>query len=79
MCKFDGFGVEYISKEIKKIIGNKNITTNICRMHENDSVIYGYFCILLIDVMLKGKSLLDYTNFFFPTEYKNNDKIIKYS
>ena len=27
--------------------------------------------------MLKGKSLLDYTNLFFLNEYEKNDKIIK--
>ena len=27
-----------------------------------------------IDFMFKGKSLLDYTNFFFPNMYKKNDK-----
>ena len=26
---FDSFGVEHIPKEIRKFIGNKNITTNI--------------------------------------------------
>ena len=26
--------------------------------------------------MLKGKSLLEYTNLFPPNEYKRNDKII---
>ena len=26
---FDSFGVEHIPKEIKKVIGNKNIITNI--------------------------------------------------
>ena len=26
---FDSFGVEHIPKEIKKFIGNKNVTTNI--------------------------------------------------
>ena len=29
---FDSFGVEYISKEIKIFIGNKNIKTNIFRI-----------------------------------------------
>ena len=29
-----------------------------------------------IDIMLKGKNLLEYTNLFFPNEYKKNDKII---
>ena len=29
---FDSFGVEHISKAIKKLIGNKNTTTNIDRI-----------------------------------------------
>ena len=37
---------------------------------------YGCFCIGFIDFMLKGKSLLEYTNLFSPNEYKRNDKII---
>ena len=36
----------------------------------------GYFCIGFIDFILKGKSLLEYTNLFSPSEYKNNDEII---
>ena len=39
----------------------------------------GYFCIRFIDFMLKGKSLLDYTNLFSPNDYEKNDKIaLKY-
>ena len=34
------------------------------------------FCIGFIDFILKGKSLLDYANLFFPTDYEKNDKII---
>ena len=34
----------------------------------------GYFCIVFIDFILKGKSLLEYTNLFSPNEYKKNDK-----
>ena len=41
---------------------------------------YGYFCIGFIDFMLKGKSLLDYTNLFSPNDYEKHDKIkLKYS
>ena len=36
----------------------------------------GYFCIGVIDFILKGKSLLDYTNLFSPNDYEKNDKII---
>ena len=56
---FDSFGVEHIQKEIKKFIGNKNITRNIYRIKAYDSIMCGYFCIGFIDFTLKGKSLLD--------------------
>ena len=43
------------------------------------SIICGYFCIGFIDFMLKGKSLLDYTNLFSPNDYEKDDKIkLKY-
>ena len=34
---FDSLRVEHVPKEIKKLIGNKNITTNIYRMQAYDS------------------------------------------
>ena len=37
----------------------------------------GYFCIEFINYMLKGKTLLDYTNFFSPNDFKENDRVIK--
>ena len=74
---FDSFGVEHIPKEISKFVGNKNVTTNIYRIQVYNSIVFGYFCIGFIDFMLKGKSLLEYTNFFSPNEFKKNDKIIK--
>ena len=52
---FDSFGVEHIPKEIKKFIGNKNITTYICRVQAYDSIMCRYFCIIFINFMLKGK------------------------
>ena len=64
-----------IPKEIKKFIRNKNIT-NIYRIQASDSIMCRYFCIGFIDFMLKGKSLLEYTNLFSPNDYERNDKII---
>ena len=49
---FDSFGVEYIPKEIKKFIRNRNIQTNIFKGQAYDSVMCGYFCIKFIDFML---------------------------
>ena len=40
---------------------------------------YGYFCIGFIEVMLKGKSLLEYTNLFSLNDYEKNYTILKYS
>ena len=37
---------------------------------------YRYFCIGVIDFMLKGKRLLDCTNLFSPNDYAKNDKIM---
>ena len=42
---FNGLGLEHMTKEIKKFIGNKNIVTNIYRVQAYDSVMCGYFCI----------------------------------
>ena len=73
---FDSLGVEHIPKEIKKMIGNKNIITNIYRIQVYNSIMCECFYIGFIDFMLKGKSLLDYTNLFYPNDYENNNKII---
>ena len=67
---FDSFGVEHISKEIKKIINNKNIIANIFRIQAYDSVMCGYFCIGFIDFMFKGNSLTGFTNLFSPNSFK---------
>ena len=76
---FEKFGVEHIPKEIKWIIGNKNIITYIYRIQAYDSIMCGFFCIGFIDFVLKGKSVLVYTNLFSPNEYKKTDKkILKY-
>ena len=76
MLYFDSFGVEHIPKEIRKLIVKKNIITNIYGRQAHDSIMCGYFCIGFIDFMLKGKSLLDYSNISSPSDYEKNDKII---
>ena len=73
---FDSFGVEHIPKEIKKFIGNKNIITDIYRVQAYESIMCQCVCIGFIDFMLKGKSLLQYTNLFSLNDYEKNGKII---
>ena len=66
---FDSFGVEHISKEIRKFIGNKNIKTNIFKIQAYDSVMCRYLCIGFINFMLEGKSLTYLTNLFSPNNF----------
>ena len=81
---FDSFEIDYNLEEIRKLIENKNVKTNIYRIQAYHSIIWevynliicGCFCVGFIHFMLKGKSLLDYTNLFSPNIYDKNDKII---
>ena len=86
---FDSFGIEHIPKEINKFIRNdtikssslERIKSNIFRIQAYDSIMCGYFCIEFINYLLKGKTLLDYTNLFYPNDFKKNrvinDRVIK--
>ena len=55
---------------MKKLIRNENIIITIHRIQAYYLIKYEYFCIGFIDFMLKGKSLLDYTNLFSPNDYE---------
>ena len=57
-------------------IKDKLRTINIFGIQDNESIICGFYCIAFIDYMLAGKTLLDYTNFFYPNNYRKNGKII---
>ena len=79
---FDSFGDKYIPKEIMdgiqySSLGNKNIKTGIFRIQDNNSIMWGYFCILFIEYMLNNKTLTDFTNLFSPWNFEKKDQIIK--
>ena len=71
----DSFRVEYIRKEFKQFIGNKNVkrvkgnknvVINIYRIQAYDSIMWGYLCIGFIDFIIKGKSIqIEYTSLEF--------------
>ena len=65
----ESFGVEYISKEIENCINGFTITRNIYRIQTYTWVMCGYFCTVFIDVMLKSKSLTDFTSLFSPNNF----------
>ena len=55
----------------------ERIKSNILRIQACDSIMCGYFCIECINYILKGKTLLDYTNLFSSNDFKKNDRVIK--
>ena len=48
--------------------------TNIYRIQACDSIMCGYFHIVFIDFMLKGKGFLEYTNLFLLMSVKRLTK-----
>ena len=73
---FDSFLIEYIQEEIKKILGNKSISTNTYRIQAYDSIKCENFCLDLIAFMMNSRILLDYTNLVSPNEYEKSNKMI---
>ena len=73
---FDSLRFENIPKEIKKILGNRDIQANIYKIQTEDSVMCRCFCIRFIGFMLKGKKMIDYTNLLTVNKYEKNDKIM---
>ena len=74
---FGNFRVEHIPKKIRKLIRDENIIKDIYRIQAYIQFHNMWILsIRFIDFMLKGKSLLDYTNSFSPNDYEKSDKII---
>lgn len=69
---FDSFSVKNIAKRLK-VKCNKKIIANIYRIQAHDSM-SAYFYIRFINFMLHNKSLIDFTVFFSPDHFKENDK-----
>ena len=76
---FDSFKVKHIPIEIKIFIDESIIVANIFRIQAYDVVMCRYFFIGFIDFMLAGETLTDFTNIFWPNNFKKNgDIILKY-
>ena len=56
--------------QVKNKIPNIPKITNIYRIKAYDSIMCWYFYLGVIDLLLKGKSLLDYTSLFSPNGYE---------
>ena len=66
---FDSFEIKYIPQEVLKKIKDKSITHKIIKIQDNESIMCGFCCIAFIEYMLAGKTLLHYTNLFYPNEW----------
>ena len=64
----------YFARSIKE--NQQWLTHNICKIRSDNSTMRSFYCIAFIECMLAGKTLLDYTNLFSPSEFEKNDKII---
>ena len=69
---FDSFGVEYISKVHTQQKYQNKYLWNARKWLNNIWI----FLLGLLVFMLKGKSLIDYTNLFSPIQYEKKDEII---
>ena len=52
------------------------ITRKTFRTNSDDSILYGFYCITIIEYIIAGNTLLDYTNLFRHNFCKKNDKIM---
>ena len=55
---------------------DKSITHNIFIIKDDDSIMYGFYCITFTKYMVIGKTLLDYAILFLRNDFSKNDKII---
>ena len=53
----------------------KDHKTNIFRIQADNSIMCGYFYIVLIDFMFASRKLIDFTSLFSPYDFKKNNKI----
>ena len=58
---------------------DKPITHNIFRIPNDESIMCAIYCIVFIEYVLTGKTLLDYTNLFSPSKtYKKTRTYLNY-
>ena len=73
--QFHSFGFEQIPDDVLNKIKDKSIIHNIIRIQDDDSIMCGFYFIILNECMIAEKTLLDYTNSFSPNDYQTNDNV----
>lgn len=75
---FDSFAVDPPEEVISRMRQtNKKMIANIYRIQAIDSINCGFFCIYVVDQLLKGKNFISILTVFDPNNYKLNDKYIE--
>ena len=72
MNTLNSFVIEHIPQEVLNKIRDRSVTHNIFRIQGNESIVCEFYCVTFTKYILAGKTLLDYTNFFSPYDYKRN-------
>ena len=68
----------HLPSEVLKFLRGKDLHANIFRVQPDKSFLCGYYCLKFLDFMFDGKSLMDFTSIFSPTDFVANDrKILK--
>ena len=75
ICLRSIYLLKYIPQEALSKVKDQSVTQNIFRIRSDDSIMCGFYCIVFIEYMIAGKTLLDYTKIFSPNDYQNNDKM----
>ena len=68
------FEIRYISQEVWSKMRDQSITRNVFRIKDNETIMCSFYNITLIEYILAGKTLQDYTNLFSLNDYKKNDQ-----
>ena len=55
---------------------DKSFTDNIFGIKDNETIMWGFYCMAFVGYTLTGKNVFDYTNLLSANDYKNNGKIM---
>ena len=73
---FNSFGIGYIPKNIYDIYKNFNIITNIYRIQDINSNLYGLFCVLFCLYKVNNKNkFIEFFNLFNVNDYIKNELV----
>ena len=70
------FGIDNIAQEVLNKIKGKPINYNIFKIKSDDSIRCRFYCIVFIEYIISGKTLLHYISLVSPNDYKKRQNNI---